>query len=207
MIRQLSTMVAATVLSAACADGGDGVPSPASAPQLTAHLAIEDGRIVSLHGLKYRIDASDGFAVVGPKHRQDAFNGAPFEISLAAFVSDEAALMVHAERVADGSGASNYDNLPVADWPNDAFRSPGAQCVVIARADTEGEHDLEWLMANGFDPVGSLLFAQYFASTDDYNDEVVLSIIAHTSSCDDNRSYDDDIAALQSQFTVSAAAK
>ena len=52
-----------------------------------AHLRSRDGGFDSTHGLRYRFEATDALAPVGPLHRTDRFDGNPYEISLAAFVS------------------------------------------------------------------------------------------------------------------------
>ena len=170
-------------------------------------LKAHGARLSTLHSLPYQIKGSDDFRLKGPKHRRDIFNEVPYAISLAAFVGEDAALMVHAERVDDGSGASNYDNLDEAGWPDRQFRSSGAECITLEEGDAAGEHDLEWLKANGFDPVGTLLFQQYFASSSDYNDEVVLSFLARVPECGDADSRESTISALQSQFSIRSASR
>jgi hypothetical protein len=62
----------------------------------------------------------------------------------------------------------------------------------------EGEHDLEWLVKNEFDPTGTVLFAQYFTSSADNNAEIVVCIIHHVDACEDvaaNQSAVDNIQA------------
>ena len=48
----------------------------------------------------------------------------------------------------------------------------------------EGEHDLEWLRENGFEPAGSIVFVQYYATTPDFNDEIVITLLARVASCE-----------------------
>lgn len=147
-----------------------------------AHLVEIDGGFRTTHGLTYRI-TSDRMVATRPKHRSDKFGDNPYEISLAAFISEAGVVMVHAERVADQSGASNYEDKPGSDWPNDTFRSDGAVCIQVPASEVEGEHDLEWLRENGFEPSGALAFAQYFATTADFNDELVITLMARVPSC------------------------
>lgn len=132
----------------------------------------------------------------------DEFNETPFNISLAALIEDNRALMVHAETVADLSGASDYSNLPQADWPNDSFRSEGAICMDVPVEAIEGEHDLEWLRENGFEPTGAIVLAQYFATTADNNSEIVISVLVRVASCDDETDSAAIVEEIQSGITV-----
>jgi hypothetical protein len=149
------------------------------------YISVSDNRIQTLHDIQIEVSATDGFRATEPKNRVDEFNGTPYNISLAALIDDNSALMIHAETVADLSGASDYSNLPQANWPDESFRSGGPQCMEIPAEAIEGEHDLEWLRDNGFEPSGTLVFAQYFATTADKNSEIVLSLLVHVASCGD----------------------
>ncbi|MDH3789851.1 MAG: hypothetical protein OES53_14925, partial [Xanthomonadales bacterium] len=80
-----------------------------------AHLVTMDGGFKTTHGLAYTI-TSDQMVAKGPRHRTDQFGGNPYEISLGALFSDDGVVMIHAERVADQSGASNYENLVRSKW-------------------------------------------------------------------------------------------
>ena len=82
----------------------------------------------------------------------------------------------------DGSGASNYDNIPLVNWPVQGFRSHSEVCFQLTAEEIDGEDDPQWLMANGFDPIGTMQFAQYFLASDDYNDEIVVSLMLHVNS-------------------------
>jgi hypothetical protein len=148
----------------------------------TAHLVSVDGGFRTTHGLSYTI-SSDQMVATKPKHRTDQFGDNPYEISLGALMSEIGVVMIHAERVADQSGASNYEAKPPSDWPDQSFRSDGAVCIDVPASEIEGEHDLEWLQDNGFEPSGSLAYAQYFATTPDFNDEIVITLLAPVSSC------------------------
>ena len=155
--------------------------SPAAFAQ-NAHLATIDSGFETTHGLAYTI-TSDQLLAKGPKHRTDLFGDHPYEISLAAFVSEKGVVMIHAERVVNQSGASNYEDKALSDWPDGAFRSDGATCIEVPASEIEGEHDLEWLRDNGFEPSGALAYAQYFATTPDFNDEIVITLLARVASC------------------------
>ncbi len=140
------------------------------------------GTIRTTNRLRFEI-AYPGARLAGTTHRRDVFNGRPYEISLAALIGEDGAVIIHAERVADASGASNYDSLPASDWPEAAFRKGIAACIAIGPDDIEGEHDLEWLLSNDFDPVGEAILQQYFTTTADHNDEIVLTLMRKVSSC------------------------
>jgi hypothetical protein len=71
--------------------------SPAAHAE-NAHLVTIDGGFRTTLGLSYTI-TSDQLLAAGPKHRTDQFGDNPYEISLAAFVSEKGAVMIHAERV------------------------------------------------------------------------------------------------------------
>ena len=166
------------------------------------YLSSDENSITTLHMLKYEIRTNGDHKIAGPKHRTDVFGGTPYEISLAAFIGAEAALMIHAERVADGSGASDYSNLPIADWPDEKFRSDGFECMEIPTEAIDGEHDLEWLRANGFEPSGVIMFGQYFATTDGFNDEIVLSLLQHVESCESSASNQAAVDLFKSDFSI-----
>jgi hypothetical protein len=146
-------------------------------------LRTDAGQIQSTNGLDIRV-AAPGMRLAPPTHRVDTFGGHPYEISLAALLSDDVAVLVHGERVADASGASNYGDLPQADWPSPAFRTRQF-CVTLAAEDIEGEHDLEWLRSRGFDPAGPFLLDQALITSADHNNEVVVSIAIRGVNCSD----------------------
>jgi hypothetical protein len=125
-----------------------------------------------------------GFRVTAVSNREAVFGGHPYQVSLAALLSPSAAVMVHAERVADSSGASNYDDLPPAGWPDARFRIR-SMCAVIDRATIAAEHDLAFLDRNGWSPEGAIALQQYLAATSDHDQEVVISLVVHVASCDD----------------------
>ena len=155
--------------------------SPAAFAEHT-HLEAIAGGFKTTHGLKYTI-TSDQLVAKGPMHRTARFGDAPYEISPAALLSENGAVMIHAERVANQSGASNYENLARSDWPNDSFRIDRATCIEVPASEVESEHDLKWLRENGFEPSGSVVFVQYYATTDDFNDEIVVTLLSRVESC------------------------
>ena len=198
----LSTLV----FLAACSETPDSpVQSKGSSPSELdfAFISVSGDRIQTLHDLKYAVSMAEGFRVTEPKNRIDHFGDTPYKISLAAFTNPASALMIHAEEVADSSGASDYSHLPVATWPNEEFRSGGPLCIDVPAEEVDGEHDLLFLRQNGFEPSGSMVFAQYFATTADMNSEIVISLLHRVASCDDSPAHADVIAELQAQVLVS----
>jgi hypothetical protein len=176
--------------------GGD-----AQAPEFS-FLAVVDGTLITTYRLGYRIEPAETFTRSGPTHRRAIFNDVPFEISLAAFIRQRGVVMIHAERVADGSGASDYTHFPEADWPDGRFRLKPPECFVLPPESIEGEHDLKWLQDNGFKPSGTLHLAQYFASTDDFNEELVISFLLKVDSCDDEAANGKALEALRADISV-----
>jgi hypothetical protein len=166
------------------------------------YISVSGGRIHTLHELKYVVSTAADLQVTEPKSRIAQFNGTPYRISLAAFISDTGSLMIHAEEVADSSGASNYSHLPSAIWPNESFRSSGPQCIQIPAEEVEEEHDLLWLRQNGFEPSGSIIYAQYFATTADMNSELVISILHRVTSCDEASADSEIIREFQAKTLV-----
>jgi hypothetical protein len=146
------------------------------------HLVTIDDGFRTTHGLEYTF-TSDQLTAKGPIHRTDQFGDNPYEISLAAFFSEKGVVMIHAERVVNQSGASNYQDKAQSHWPDASFRSDGVTCIEVPASEIEGEHDLEWLRDNGFEPGGPLAYAQYFASTPDFNDEIVVTLLARVATC------------------------
>ena len=194
MNRNLPGFIAATLLLCSCSSETPAVDFN--------YIVVSDGRIQTTHGINYEIVSADGLEATQPKNRIDNFDGTPYKISLAAFISAEKVLMIHAETVADLSGASDYSNFPEGDWPDGSFRSEGHACMEVPAEAIEGEHDLLWLQSNGFDPVGSILFGQYFANTADMNTEVVLSILLHVPACDDEAANLEAIRTFKAAISV-----
>lgn len=111
--------------------------------------------------------------------------------------------MVHAEQVADASGASNYDRLPLTNWPVDGFRGEARACHDIPASIVAEEHDLNWLRQRGFEPSGSIWFEQHFLSGNGYNDEIVVSLLVKGPACDDGDAADRALASLRATLVVS----
>lgn len=166
------------------------------------YLDAGGGHISTRHAIPLRVSAR-GFRATAVANRDAVFGGHPYQVSLAALLSPDAAVMVHAERVSDGSGASNYDSLPPAGWPDPRFRLR-AMCAVIDRATVAAEHDLAFLDRNGWNPEGPLALQQYLAATLDHNQEVVLSLVVHVPSCADQGAAEARFATLRHRLQVSA---
>jgi hypothetical protein len=186
-------VAALAMLACACASNADDSAG-------FAHLRTGRTFIESTDGLSVRVEAP-GLRSTAPVHRTDTFNGHPFEISLAAFIDGDVAILMHAERVADGSGASDYSELPAAEWPSAAFRTRQF-CMTLVDDDIAGEHDLEWLRANGFDPAGALVLDQSFITTPDHNNEVVVSIAVKGVNCEEPSSISAALAAARARAHV-----
>lgn len=161
----------------------------AGAQEAAAHefeyLRLEERALVVTHSLASRFEMPASFSLHAVTHRTAHFNGVPFEISLSAFVSELETVMIHAEHVADGSGASNYNRFPVSDWPQTGYRSPGANCQTVPASVVGAEHDLLWLRERGFEPSGEIWLEQHFLSGISNNDEIVVTLLVKGVSCDD----------------------
>lgn len=180
-----------------------GASGPGAQAKDFQHLVVKEGMLVTTHGLKLTMKADAHYKVAKPKHRVATFkNGNTFEISLSAFISPKAAIMVHAESDANAKGAANYSNKPKVNWPNDTFRSNGPACIEVAKEDVAHEHDLAWLRTNGFEPSGKLLFSQYFSTTNDFNHEIVLSLIIPVKSCQDDAAQKMALQAVKQSIEV-----
>ena len=166
------------------------------------YLRLEGRSLVVTHTLASRFDMPQQYAVFPPTHRTAVFNDVPFEISLSAFVSEHETIMVHAEQVADGSGASNYDRFPTSDWPVTDYRSPGASCQTVPASIVAEEHDLAWLRERGFEPSGTIWMEQHFLSGNAYNDEIVVTLLIKGLSCDETAAAAGRLAELKSRLTV-----
>jgi hypothetical protein len=177
---------------------------PAAAPEGAPFAYLESSQrgIVSRNALPLRVRRPQGFRVTPVSSRTATFGDHPYEVSLAALLSDEGAVMVHAERVADSSGASNYDDLPLAGWPDERFRVR-TMCAAIPAEAVAGEHDLAFLARNGWDPVGSLALEQYLATTTDHNQEVVVSLAVRVADCARSEENAARLRALRNRLTVS----
>lgn len=172
-------------------------------PAAFAHLNATPRAIETTHGVRLTLDSPSGFRLAGPTHRTAEFDGHPYEVSLAAFLGSDEAVMVHAERVADRSGASNYQDLPAADWPGTGFRQRG-YCVAVTPDMVAAEHDLNWLRGHGWDPAGNVAAVQYLATTPDFNEEVVVSLLVRNVDCGEPASVEQATGALRARVQVEA---
>ena len=183
-------------LLAACATAH--APPPGDVP---VHLERAGGWLRTRDSVPLSARLPGPFRLAGPMHRRAEFDGHPYEVSLGAFLGVDEAVMVHGERVADSSGASNYEALPPADWPSPAFRLR-SYCVEIAADGVAGEHDLAWLRAQGWEPAGTLAMDQYLATTADHNREAVLSLIVRGVKCEDRAAVASALASLRKKVEV-----
>ncbi|WP_095012825.1 hypothetical protein [Tsuneonella mangrovi] len=180
------------------------MPAPATNPAKPAqfsYIAIGSNAIETTNALPMRITVSGDFRVAGPTSRHAVFNGHPFAVSLAAFLGQREAVIVHAEQVEDGSGASDYSDLPIDDWPTAGFHRR-EQCFELSAEDVAGDHDPAWLRDNGWDPKGGVALDQYFANTPDHNQEVVISLAVRGVDCADKPTVAAALAALRAKVSV-----
>ena len=186
--------------------GCAAAPPPAEAGRATPsfqHLAVRDDGIVTRNAIPLRVSAEPSFRATTASHRIAEFGGHPFEVSLAALLGEGEAVMVHAERVTDGSGASNYDNLPRAGWPDGRF-GLRTMCAAIDHATVESEHDLGFLARNGWNPEGSLALEQFLANTPAHDQEVVVSLVARVPGCADAAQVQAALRRLRDRVRVTA---
>jgi hypothetical protein len=169
-----------------------------------AHLSVYDGGLVARHALPMHFEADPAFSLHAPAHRTARFNDVPFEVSLGAFLTDDRAILIHAEHVTDLSGAANYDRYAVSGWPMAEFRGPGAVCHEIPAEAVDGEHDLMWLRERGFEPSGAIWMEQHFASGNDYNDEIVVSLLVKVDACEEHGAAPEALIELRERLQVSA---
>jgi hypothetical protein len=192
--RFAAALVAA--LAAACT-----TTPPAEPAASFSFLATSGSAIVTRHSIPLRVEADPAFRVTAPSDRVARFDEHPYQVSLAALLGEREAVMVHAERVADSSGASNYDSLPAADWPDSRFRLR-SMCAPIDAASVDQEHDLGFLRRNGWNPEGQLALEQYLATTPDHNQEVVISLVVHVSDCGRTQEVESALRTLRSKVRV-----
>jgi hypothetical protein len=187
-------------LLAACATAASGPSSPARPGFRYVAASGTTLRVAAPLGL--RIAAGRGFRATRVESRLASFGGHPYEVSLAALLSDEGAVMVHGERVADGSGASDYDSLPRAGWPDERF-GVRRMCAAIDAATAAAEHDLAFLARHGWSPVGTLALEQYLATTADHDREVVVSLVVRVEDCGRTEEVAARLARLRGLVSVS----
>ena len=163
------------------------------------YILVRGHSLIAANEMNVRVHVPADFRLLPPTSRHASFDGHPYEVSLAAAVAGDTAIMVHAERVVDHSGHSNYDNLPSSPWPHYRLR---AQCASIGRSDVAGEHDLKWLADRGWSPIGNLALEQHLRSSPDHNREVVISLIAKVPDCADRKDVADRLSKLRSLVEV-----
>ncbi|MBY8825032.1 hypothetical protein [Sphingomonas colocasiae] len=156
--------------------------SAAAAAPAFSFITASPHALRTTHAIRLELARPGRFRVAAPTSRDAVFNTRPYQVTLAGFLARDRAILLHAERVADRSGASNYDHLPTGDLPEFRVRT---QCAAITAADAAEEHDLSWLARHGWNPAGaSLAIRQYLRTTPDHNEEVVISLIAKVDRCD-----------------------
>jgi len=181
-------MVAVSVLASAAGSGG------------FSFVEAVRGGLRTTHDIRLEIRRPPGFATARPASRSAVFNTRPYQVTLAGFLGRDRAILLHAERVADGSGASDYDALPPSDLPGFRVRT---QCAAITAADVAEEHDLGWLAGHGWNPAGpALAIRQYFRTTPDHNQEVVISLVAKLDRCDDEKATAAALGDLRARLRV-----
>lgn len=176
-------------MSSIYAHGNDSVNSGSvtrvQSPPHPSFLKFESHRLVSNHEIRLSIKQPAGFHAAGPIDHTPAFSGHPYVVSLAAYTDSKAFLMMHAERVLDKSGASDYSDLDLYRLGNQDFRTR-TQCVALTPEDVAEEHDLSFLASNGFQPTPAIYLRQLFVTTDDHNAEVVVTYGERLDSCEDS---------------------
>lgn len=171
----------------------------AASPAPFRYITVEQHALRSAVGVPVKVGAPSDFRLLAPTSRRAVFGNHPYEVSLGALARDDAVVMLHAEKVSDGSGASNYDKLPASPLAGFHIRS---QCASIGADDVLGEHDLNWLAQRGWNPVGNLALEQHLKSSPDHNREVVVSFITKVKDCSDKQSVDSALTKLRSKIRV-----
>jgi hypothetical protein len=177
----------------------------AAADDSFSYLTRVEDKLETLHSLPFVFGTDESWQVSEPTHRTANFNDVPFEVSLSAFIQADRAIMIHSEHVADNSGASNYTHFPATDWPVAGFRGNPPACGDLVQADVDEEHDLRWLDERGYSPVGSIWFEQHFLSGNNFNDEIVVSLLINAPSCDDADRPDAGLAEMRAALSVTPA--
>lgn len=145
-------------------------------------LEFEHDKLVTRNEVPLTIDRPKGFKPIGPVDHDSTFSNHPFAVTLAAYVGAGAFLMVHAERVLDHSGASDYSNLKIYELDGLTFHTKG-QCASLSESDVKEEHDIAFLATNGFNPMPAVYLRQLFLTSDDHNAEVVVTYGERLSAC------------------------
>lgn len=154
----------------------------AAMPSSESNMHVRNGMLVTTHALKYRISGPPHWRLSQPETRTATFDGHPYAVTVAAFIGTRSFVMVHAERVLDHSGASNYENLTADTLDGVAARSQ-VQCAEVSADDVAGEHDLNYLTQAGFQLLPAVLLKQYFLTTADHNAEIVVSLGRRVKGC------------------------
>ncbi len=157
------------------------------------------------NGVNLLISMPPGYALEQPQNRYDSFKGVPYAISLDAFFANDGAVMVHAERVRDGSGASDYSSLTPTTLSGLDFVAREAACIKVSKREIEGEHDLKWLKDRGFLPTGPLMYQQFFRTTPNHDNEVVISLLQNVPDCSNNEANQKTLSALKSNIHIQAS--
>ena len=157
----------------------------AASPSGPPFLTFKPHCLVSTHEIRVSIQQPQGFHAAGPIDHTPTFSGHPYAVTLAAYLGDAAFLMVHAERVLDRSGASDYSKLENYRLGKQDFRTK-VQCAALTTEDVAGEHDLTFLATNGFPPTAAMYLRQLVLTTGDHNAEVVITYGERVASCKDS---------------------
>lgn len=148
------------------------------------YLEFEDDVLKSTHDIKFSLKIPDGFSKINPLNHKATFNDHPFNVSVAALISEKTIIMVHAEKVTDSSGFLDYSYLKPASLSGFDFHIRES-CFEINEELLDDAVDVLYFQENGFNFYPAMYLKQYFLNTSDGNSEYVLSYGKRVCDCSD----------------------
>lgn len=149
-----------------------------------SYVFFNNGYIVSSHAIKYSLKVPYNYIKIEPYNYKPFFNKHPFNVSLAAAYNNKNLIVVHAEKVTDGSGFLDYSYLmPVKLDSLDFYMKES--CLELNEETLEQAIDIKYIKANGFDFGDAIFLKQFFVNTPDGTYEFVLTFGEKVCDCTD----------------------
>lgn len=146
-------------------------------------LDVTGNSVQTYHSIKSTLGISDTFRYLGEEHYTANYHGHPFEVNVAAFLSEKALFSIHAEKVSDNSGYLDYSYMEQVFFEDRPFRY-SRKCLQLTQEQVDNAPDLHFFKQHGFDFSPHIRLEQFFIVSEDKNSEIVFTYATKHNSCD-----------------------